>query len=145
VNSITSKVIAAYPAAAAAPLPDLLRQLLEQQKNVWPLAAEGYASLQYAQVREITCRTAAGTVFPVWLQFNPKRIVSTGAKVDAESISQRRCFLCVENLPPVQQGILYENDFLVLCNPMPIFSAHYTISHVQHRPQIIDPYLDTLR
>jgi hypothetical protein len=114
-------------------------RLLEHQKSVWPLTAEGYASLQYARVREVKCST-----FSAWLQFNPKRIVSTGAKVDAKSISQRRCFLCVENLPMEQQGVLYENDFLVLCNPMPIFSAHYTISHVQHRPQIIDPYLEIL-
>ncbi len=102
------------------------------------MAAEGYASLQYAQIREVQGRT-----FSTWLQFNPKRIVSTGAKVDAHSIRQRRCFLCVENLPAEQQGVLYQNQFLLLCNPMPIFSAHYTISHIQHRPQLLAAHLET--
>lgn len=101
------------------------------------MAAEGYASLQYAQIREVQCRT-----FSAWLQFNPKRIVSTGAKVDAHSIRQRRCFLCLENLPAEQQGVLYQNEFFLLCNPMPIFPAHYTISHVQHRPQLLAMHLE---
>ncbi len=101
--------------------------------------AEGFASLAYAQLREVQCRS-----YSVWLQFNPKRIVSTGAKVDAKSINQRPCFLCLENLPAEQQGILYENDFLILCNPMPIFPAHFTVSHVRHLPQRIDPFLDKL-
>lgn len=102
------------------------------------MAAEGYASLQYAQIREIQSRT-----FSTWLQFNPRRIVSTGAKVDAHSIRQRRCFLCIENLPAEQQGVLYQNEFLLLCNPMPIFSAHYTISHIHHRPQLLAAHLET--
>lgn len=113
-------------------------RLLENQQSVWTMAAEGYASLQYAQIREVQCRT-----FSAWLQFNPKRIVSTGAKVDAHSIRQRRCFLCIENLSAKQQGVLYQDEFLLLCNPMPIFSAHYTISHIQHRPQLIAAHLET--
>ncbi len=102
------------------------------------MAAAGYASLQDVQVREVKCST-----FSAWLQFNPKRIVSTNAKVDAKSINSRRCFLCVDHLPPEQKGILYEDEILVLCNPMPIFGAHYTVSHLKHLPQLIEPYLDT--
>lgn len=139
-TALASKVFASYDSSQTAPLPKLLRRLGENQRRVWPMAAEGYASLQYAQTREVQCRTSTGEVFSVWLQFNPKRIVSTGAKVDAHSIRQRRCFLCVENLPAEQQGLLYQNEFLVLCNPMPIFSEHYTISHVQHRPQLIEAH-----
>jgi len=138
-NFTGRKVFASYNFPASAPLPDLLYQLLEHQKNFWPMAAEGYRSLQYAQVREVKCRT-----FSVWLQYNPKRLVSTGAKVDAPSISQRRCFLCVDHLPAGQQGVLYEKEFLILCNPMPIFPAHYTIAHVAHQPQRLAPYLGAL-
>lgn len=137
-NAIDNRIFALYDSSASTPLPDLLLQLLEEQKRIWPMAADGYASLQDVQVREVKCST-----FSVWLQFNPKRIVSTGAKVDAKSINSRRCFLCVDHLPPEQKGVLYENDFLVLCNPMPIFPAHYTVSHIKHLPQLIDPYLDT--
>ena len=79
--------------------------------------AEGYASLDSVRVREIICNG-----FTVKVQFNPKRIVSTGADVDPAVISNRKCFLCLENLPEEQQGILYRNDYLILCNPIPIFS-----------------------
>lgn len=102
------------------------------------MAADGYASLQDVQIREVKCST-----FSAWLQFNPKRIASTGAKVDAKSINSRRCFLCVDHLPPEQKGVWYENAFLVLCNPMPIFPAHYTVSHLKHLPQLIDQYVGT--
>jgi hypothetical protein len=139
VNTIDNRIFALYDSSASTPLPDLLLLLLEEQKRIWPMAADGYASLQYVQVREVKCST-----FSAWLQFNPRRIVSTGAKVDAKSINSRRCFLCVDHLPPEQKGVLYENEFLVLCNPMPIFPAHYTVSHFKHLPQLIDPYLDTL-
>jgi hypothetical protein len=144
VNPIDRKLFSSYSASGFTPLPDLLLRLLEEQKRIWPMAAEGYASLQYIQVREVKCKTPAGAAFSAWLQFNPKRIVSTGAKVDAQSINARRCFLCVDHLPPEQKGVLYENDFLVLCNPMPIFSAHFTVSHVQHLPQAIAPHLETM-
>jgi hypothetical protein len=138
VNAIDARIFSSYHSSTFTPLPDLLLQLLDEQKRVWPMAADGYTSLQYVQVREVKCST-----FSAWLQFNPNRIVSTGAKVDAKSINSRRCFLCVDHLPPEQKGILYDNEFLVLCNPMPIFPAHYTVSHLKHLPQLIDPYLDT--
>jgi len=139
VTALTEKTFASYHPASALPLPALLSQLLENQQRVWPLAAEGYAALQYAQVRAVQCRT-----FAVALQFNPKRLVSTGAKVDAGSIRGRRCFLCVENLPPEQQGVLYAQTFLALCNPLPIFPAHFTIAHIQHQPQILAAHFATL-
>ncbi|MDZ7362766.1 MAG: DUF4922 domain-containing protein [candidate division KSB1 bacterium] len=137
-NAIANRIFVSYDFSNSTPLSDLLLQLLNEQKRIWPMAADGYASLQNAQIREVKCST-----FSVWLQFNPKRIISTGAKVDAQSINSRQCFLCIDHLPPEQKGVLYENDFLVLCNPMPIFPAHYTVSHLNHLPQFIEPYLAT--
>ena len=113
-----------------APLADLAAGLLERQKKTWPGLAEGYAALEAARVREIR-----GDGWGVKLQFNPRRIVSTGAKLDPESIRKRPCFLCLENLPPEQQAILYRNDYIVLCNPAPIFPGHLTIAHRRHLPQ----------
>ena len=120
-------------------LAELSRQLLEQQKLTWPQLRRGYASLATVHLREIHCRG-----FSVWLQFNPGRIVSTGAKVDAQSIRERRCFLCVENLPELQKGIVYKDEFLILCNPAPIFAEHFTISNIHHLPQILDSYIPTM-
>ena len=92
-----------------------------------------------AQVRALHCNG-----FSVHLQFNPQRLTSSGAKVDEQSIRERPCFLCVAHLPAEQKGILYDEEFLVLCNPAPIFLQHYTISNIQHVPQAITEHVATL-
>lgn len=102
------------------------------------MLSDGVAALQHVQTRSIDCGP-----FTVRMQYNPKRIVSTGANVDAASIKERKCFLCTANLPPEQQGVLYQDRFLVLCNPMPIFREHFTISHVDHIPQSIEEQILT--
>jgi hypothetical protein len=112
------------------PLSDLADGLLERQKKTWPGLAGGYEALGDARVREIR-----GDGWGVNIQFNPRRIVSSGANLDPESLRRRPCFLCPENLPPEQQAIRYRDDYLILCNPAPIFPAHWTIAHVCHLPQ----------
>ena len=101
--------------------------------------AEGYASLKFVRDREIVC-----SGFNVNVQFNPKRIVSTGADVDASVISKRTCFLCLGNLPEAQQGILYHDQYLILCNPIPIFPKHFTISSLHHIPQDFKSSVDAM-
>jgi len=117
------------------PLPERLQQLLEDQKRAWPDLADGYNALDAVKTRDIHCDG-----YSVTLQFNPRRIKSTGARLDEQSLKARRCFLCVENLPDEQRGILYQDDFLVLCNPAPIFQRHFTISHVTHREQSLEAF-----
>jgi hypothetical protein len=114
-------------------------RLLAQQQQTWPQLIDGYAAFAGVLQKRIDCRG-----FHVTLQCNPKRIVSSGAKIDAKSISERKCFLSIENLPPEQRGILYHDRFLVLCNPAPIVDKHFTISHVDHVPQAVEEYLGTL-
>ena len=127
-----TKVFARYDGGPPSLAP-LALDLLSAQRETWDQLAAGVASLATVRVREIRCDG-----YSVNLQFNPGRIVSTSAKVDAATIRERRCFLCIENLPLPQQGILYRDTFLVLCNPAPIFLGHYTVSHVEHRPQRLD-------
>lgn len=137
---IQSKIFARYDASSrTGSLATLALDLLNEQKERWPQLTEGYASLKSVRTRELLCDG-----FSAWLQFNPGRIVSTGAKVDAQSIRERRCFLCVEHLPQQQKGILYNDEFLVLCNPAPIFADHFTISHVRHLPQSFEAYAGTM-
>ncbi|MCX6138466.1 MAG: DUF4922 domain-containing protein [Ignavibacteriales bacterium] len=119
-----------YDAASAVSLSTLSIQLLEQQKKTWPQLTSGYASLEGIRLREIACDG-----FSVRMQFNPGRLVSSSAKVDPKSIAARKCFLCRENLPLEQQGVLYGTETLVLCNPAPIFNEHYTLSNTEHTPQ----------
>ncbi len=131
---LARKTWSRFPETLAAPtLADECRALLTQQRAAWPQAGEGYASLESARVKRLQCDG-----YDVFLQFNPKRIVSTGAKVDPGSIRERRCFLCLEHLPDPQMGILYEERFLILCNPAPIFRQHFTITGITHTPQSLD-------
>ncbi len=120
----------------AGSLADLTAGLLERQKKTWPGFAEGCAALGSARVREIR-----GDGWMVKVQFNPRRIVSSGANLDPESIRKRPCFLCLDHLPAEQQAILYRDDFLVLCNPAPIFPGHLTIAHRLHLPQSLPEHL----
>ena len=112
------------------PLSELADGLLKRQKENWPGLLVGCAALDAVRIREIR-----GEGWGVQIQFNPRRIVSSGAKIDPETIRRRPCFLCPENLPPEQQAIGYRDDYLVLCNPMPIFPGHLTIAHRCHLPQ----------
>ena len=106
--------------------------LLEQQKGTWEMLRNGYDSL-----RTVRTRVFEFDGFQVKAQFNPGRLTSTVAKVDAASIKERKCFLCTDNLPPAQRGIPCDGEYLLLCNPFPIFPEHFTISSVHHTPQLI--------
>ena len=106
--------------------------LLQHQKGTWEMLRNGYDTL-----RTVRTRVFDFDGFQIKVQFNPGRLTSTVAKVDAASIKERKCFLCTENLPPAQRGIPCDGDYLVLCNPFPIFPEHFTISSVRHTPQLI--------
>ncbi|MCP5064245.1 MAG: DUF4922 domain-containing protein, partial [Ignavibacteriae bacterium] len=82
--------------------------------------------------------------YKIRVQFNSSRIVSSSAKVDKKTIENRACFLCKENLPDTQKGIMYKNDYIILINPFPIFKQHLTIPHLQHIPQSIENYFEDM-
>jgi len=103
------------------------KALLAQQKESWELLQKGYSSLRSVQVK-----TFEFDHFKIKVQFNPGRIVSSSAKVDEKSIKERKCFLCPDNLPESQKGILYKDDYLLLCNPFPIFTEHFTLPKTSH-------------
>ena len=119
-------------------LPGLSLELLKEQKKAWPDLRLGYESLKNVRERDLPYRG-----FSVRLQCNPGRIKSSTAVVDAENRRQRQCFLCLDQLPESQKGILYRDDYLILCNPMPVFSSHFTISHIDHRFQAIAEHMET--
>jgi len=114
----------------------LCGDLLAEQIDGWPRLRDGYQALKAAKIRAVSCPG-----FTICVQWNPQRIVSTAARVDPVSLRARPCFLCRENLPEAQRAILYRDEYVVLCNPAPIFARHYTVSHVQHRPQLLEPAL----
>jgi hypothetical protein len=120
-------------------LADAASALLAQQRVTWELLRKGYASLETVQTRVFEFDG-----FEVKVQFNPGRLTSSSAKVDEKSISERPCFLCHRNLPADQRGIRLLDDYVLLCNPFPIFPEHFTIAHIEHRPQRILPSFQAL-
>ncbi len=119
-------------------LPDLCLDLLSEQKKSWPDLREGYAHLKEVREREVPCRQST-----IRLQFNPGRISSSTAVLTAEAVRNRPCFLCGGNLPKPQAGILYRDEFLILCNPRPVFPFHFTVAHIDHIAQAIEPHIGT--
>lgn len=82
----------------------------------------------------------------VGVQYNPVRMVSTGAKVDAKTIRRRSCFLCEENRPADQMGMPLRGKYHFLLNPNPILPRHYTIPLRHHnRQQILEHYEDLMK
>ena len=136
---LKEKIFYSYFPSSAESLSKLYQLLFNEQEHAWPRLRDGVAALKGVEVRTLQCNG-----YDVQLQFNPKRIHSTGAKVDAKSIQERKCFLCLENLPSEQQGIFYKNEFHLQCNPVPIYHHHGTIVHVHHIPQAIEGQFDLI-
>lgn len=113
--------------------------LAEQQLATWPMLRDAVAGLARIEYKGLSVRGSE-----VIAQFNPQRIVSTAAKVDAATIRQRPCFLCVENLPPEERGIAFGADFAALYNPFPVLPRHLVITSRRHIPQTIEGNFGTL-
>ena len=92
----------------------------ETQLAAWPLAAANFEALGGVKVKELDVNG-----MPFKVQFNPARMASSGAKVDAASLKARPCFLCEKN------------RYTILVNPFPIFHRHLTIPDTSHTDQLI--------
>lgn len=109
-----------------------LSEFFHNQMATWPETGARYADLARVEVRDFGAVSA---------QYNPARMVSTGAKVDKKTLAQRPCFLCKDHRPEIQQEWAFDEDFDVLVNPFPILPTHFTIAARRHRPQtILDTY-----
>lgn len=110
--------------------------LINRQLAVWQQASDNFKALANVGVKEVT---VGG--FPVKVQFNPARIVSSAAKVDPKTIKERKCFLCGANRPEIQEGLPFVGknmEYTVLINPFPIFPKHLTVPDVTHVNQTIE-------
>lgn len=112
-------------------------KLLDRQMESWELARNNFKALENVRTKSFDMGG-----FSIVAQFNPARAISTGAKVDANSIKKRKCFLCESNLPKVQIRMPLGSDHLLLCNPYPIFRHHYTIPSRLHTDQLIMSQID---
>lgn len=111
-----------------------INDFLEGQLAVWPMAADNFKALGGVKVKELDVDG-----MKIKVQFNPARIVSSSAKVDAKSLKERKCFLCAANRPEVQTGIEWGENakYIILINPFPIFPRHLTIPDNNHVDQLV--------
>lgn len=90
-------------------------ELFNKQLPKWRAAKEHYEALDKVVTSNFivdNCRLSA--------QYNPSRIVSTGADVDSESVKRRPCFLCEVNRPAEQMSYPLLMKYYLLVNPNPI-------------------------
>lgn len=136
-------------------LPPKFKSIYEMfvyQMKAWKDCADRYAALhELVQQKKLLTRSvlARGTRFDsssfcnLRVQYNPARIVSTGASIEKKAIEERPCFLCDKNRPKQQAHLPYVNGFQMLVNPFPILNRHYTIPTLAHTPQEFLPHIDT--
>lgn len=108
-------------------------KLYEDQLKDWSLFADNREGLNNAKLK-----TFDFDGFQINVQYNPKRITSSAAKVDSKTIQERKCFLCKANRPDVQTEVMWGDNYEILVNPFPIFRQHFTISNVAHIDQQIE-------
>ena len=109
-----------------------IEELFKRQTRAWPQLAKGVAGLARAKTRPLRIDW-----FDIYVRHIPHRMASTTAPVDRESVAKRPCFLCAENLPSEEEGVRFDGDFTVYCNPFPIVDHHLTIAHGEHGSQRI--------
>ena len=115
-----------------------LEAFFEAQLREWQLARDNHEALSRVWSRELISDKMGMTLR---IQYNPARMVSTGANIDKASIAARPCFLCAKNRPAEQRSLDLNADFEWLVNPFPILPYHFTIASKTHRPQrILDGY-----
>jgi len=113
-----------------------LLRFFDRQLQVWPAACQRYRDLASVEVRDLD---ADGIVLKA--QWNPARMVSTGARTDAAAIARRPCFLCGSQRPQEQMHRVIDGAYELLVNPFPIMPLHFTLPTVQHQPQRILPMI----
>ena len=118
-----------------------LMRFFHRQLQTWDDVRQRYRDLEQVETRELV-----GDTFFMQAQWNPARMRSTGAKIDAKSIAARPCFLCAKNRPAEQMHRVVEGSYELLVNPFPILPVHFTFPTLKHQPQRILPMIgDMLR
>lgn len=106
-----------------------ISRFFNRQLEVWTDARHRFRDLKHVETRQFSDQLK--------LQWNPARIVSTGAKIDKKTLGERLCFLCDKNRPKEQMSKQIDEKFHLLVNPFPILPVHFTIPARKHQPQLI--------
>lgn len=106
-----------------------ISRFFNRQLEVWTDARHRFRDLKHVETRQFSDQLK--------LQWNPARIVSTGAKIDKKTLGERPCFLCDKNRPKEQMSKQIDEKIHLLVNPFPILPVHFTIPARKHQPQLI--------
>ena len=106
-----------------------ISRFFNRQLEMWEDARHRFRDLKHVEVRQLSDQLK--------VQFNPARIVSTGAKIDKHTLGERPCFLCERNRPKEQMTKQIDDHFQLLVTPFPILPVHFTIPATKHQPQSI--------
>ena len=106
-----------------------ISRFFNRQLEVWTDARHRFRDLKHVETRQFSDQLK--------LQWNPARIVSTGARIDKKTLGERPCFLCDKNRPKEQMSKQIDEKFHLLVNPFPILPVHFTIPARKHQPQLI--------
>ena len=109
-----------------------LQRFFNRQLEKWEAARQRYHDLRGSKTRELVVGSSS-----IQVQWNPARMVSTGAKMDKKTIAERPCFLCEQNRPKEQIKKDIDGQYELLVNPFPILPQHFTIPSLKHQPQRI--------
>ena len=106
-----------------------ISRFFNRQMEKWADARHRFRDLKHVETHQLSDQLK--------VQWNPARIVSTGAKIDKKTLGDRPCFLCDKNRPKDQISKQIDERFLLLVNPFPILPVHFTIPARKHQPQSI--------
>ena len=106
-----------------------ISRFFNRQMEKWADARHRFRDLKHVETHQLSDQLK--------VQWNPARIVSTGAKIDKKTLVDRPCFLCDKNRPKEQISKQIDERFLLLVNPFPILPVHFTIPARKHQPQSI--------
>lgn len=111
-------------------LSESIDKFITAQLDGWPEAKARFNAL-----KDVVVKYLNEGIDRFMVQYNPARIVSTGAKLDKKFITERKCFLCDGNRPAEQGKLVWLDKYNILVNPYPILPKHLTISCIEHKRQ----------
>ena len=143
------------------PQPEEVEEFFQSEKKNWPEAANRYEALSEVQTKALApsinpspeeegrtlCKDSLPPRWEGWsgaAQWNPARMVSTGADVSKQALQKRPCFLCDSNRPAEQHALPVMQRYQLLVNPFPILPKHFTIPAREHTPQTIKGHFQDL-
>jgi hypothetical protein len=119
-------------------LDEIATRLVDEQRTTWPRLASGLSNLDNARFKTIK-NPENPDDFLILVQ-NSGRFSNAAADLHPD----RRCPLCLENLPREERGLATGSQFVLLPNPDPILRHHLIGAHRDHIEQRLDTCLPTM-